>query len=50
LDFLSSPLKEILEIEFSGSLNPGVFKIPGDDDFLHLIMPVRLQNSSEVAG
>lgn len=43
LDFLNScPAEEII-FEANGPLSPGVFKIKGDDSFLHLIMPVRLQ-------
>ncbi|MDP2860523.1 MAG: DNA polymerase III subunit beta [bacterium] len=42
---LLSALSEETELvfEMSGPLNPGVFRIPGNDNFLHLIMPVRLQ-------
>lgn len=29
--------------EMTGPLSPGVFKLVGDDSFLHLIMPVRVQ-------
>jgi DNA polymerase-3 subunit beta len=29
--------------EMTGPLNPGVFKIQGDNSFLHLIMPIRVQ-------
>lgn len=32
-----------LSFEMTGALNPGVFKIPGDESFLHIIMPVRVQ-------
>jgi len=31
----------------AGPLAPGVFKIVGDDSFLHLIMPIRVQGESE---
>lgn len=43
LDFLSSVDKEDLIFEMTGPLNPGVFKIKGDDSFLHLIMPIRVE-------
>lgn len=43
LDFLSNIDKEDLVFEMTGPLNPGVFKIKGDDSFLHLIMPIRVQ-------
>lgn len=43
LDLLNSPLGEEIVFEANGPLSPGVFKIKGDDSFLHLIMPVRIQ-------
>jgi DNA polymerase III subunit beta len=43
LDVLSFVNKEILVFEMNGPLNPGVFKIKGDDSYLHLIMPIRVQ-------
>ena len=43
LDFFSNIDAEKLVFEMTGSLNPGVFKIEGDDSFLHIIMPVRVQ-------
>ncbi|MFZ5365821.1 MAG: DNA polymerase III subunit beta [Patescibacteria group bacterium] len=43
LDFLNSPIGEEIIFEASSPLSPGVFKIKGDDSFLHLIMPVRIQ-------
>lgn len=43
LDFLSSTPGEVIIFEANSSLSPGVFKIKGDDSYLHLIMPVRLQ-------
>lgn len=36
------PGDEVL-FEMTGSLNPGVFKPAGDDSYLHIIMPVRVQ-------
>lgn len=32
-----------LKLEMTGPLNPGVFKISGDESWLHIIMPVRVQ-------
>ena len=43
LDVLSAVNEENLIFEMSGPLNPGVFKIKGNDSFLHLIMPIRVQ-------
>ena len=43
LDMLSAVNKKVLVFEMNGPLNPGVFKIKGDDSFLHLIMPIRVQ-------
>ncbi|PJE67446.1 DNA polymerase III subunit beta [Candidatus Shapirobacteria bacterium CG10_big_fil_rev_8_21_14_0_10_40_9] len=43
LDFLNSPIGEEIIFEANGPLSPGVFKVKGDDSFLHLIMPVRIQ-------
>ncbi len=43
LDVLSSISKDDVLFEMTGPLNPGVFKIKGDDSFLHLIMPIRVQ-------
>ncbi|HUW24573.1 MAG TPA: DNA polymerase III subunit beta [Patescibacteria group bacterium] len=41
--FLGAVTTEEISLETNGSLNPGVFKAVGDDSFLHIIMPVRLQ-------
>jgi DNA polymerase-3 subunit beta len=43
LDVLSAVTEESLVFEMTGPLNPGVFKIKGNDSFLHLIMPIRVQ-------
>lgn len=43
LDLLGNLEDERLVFEMSGPLSPGVFKIEGDDSFLHLIMPIRVQ-------
>ena len=43
LDVLSNVHQEQMIFEMVGPLNPGVFKIAGDSSFLHLIMPIRIQ-------
>lgn len=43
LDLLSNVEEEEMVFEMSGPLHPGVFKIKGDQTFLHLIMPIRVQ-------
>lgn len=43
LDVLSHIDAKELEFEMTGPLNPGVFKIQGENEFLHLIMPIRIQ-------
>jgi len=43
LDFLNTCPGEEVVFEASGPLSPTVFKIKGDDSFLHVIMPVRIQ-------
>ncbi|MBI3985271.1 MAG: DNA polymerase III subunit beta [Candidatus Levybacteria bacterium] len=43
IDILSILTAEVLIFEMTGPLNPGVFKIKGDNSFLHLIMPIRVQ-------
>ncbi|MFH1186644.1 MAG: DNA polymerase III subunit beta [Candidatus Levyibacteriota bacterium] len=43
LDFLGNVEDEDLILEMSGPLSPGVFKIKGNSNFLHLIMPIRVQ-------
>jgi DNA polymerase-3 subunit beta len=46
LDVLSAVNEEALVFEMNGPLNPGVFKIKGNDSFLHLIMPIRVQEQN----
>lgn len=43
LEYLNSISGEQVELELTGPLAPGVFKVPGDTSFLHIIMPVRVQ-------
>lgn len=45
--FLGAASAPEVSLETSGSLNPGVFKVVGDDSFLHIIMPVRLQTEEK---
>lgn len=43
LDFLGHiPTKKVL-IQLLRTDSPAVFKMPGDEDYLHIIMPVRIQ-------
>ncbi|MCL5439142.1 MAG: DNA polymerase III subunit beta [Patescibacteria group bacterium] len=44
LDLLGNISEESMVFEMTGPLNPGVFKIQGDNTFLHIIMPIRVQN------
>lgn len=46
LDLFSNIEEESMVFEMTGPLNPGVFKITGDDSFLHLIMPIRVQQET----
>jgi DNA polymerase-3 subunit beta len=43
LDLFANIEEENMSFEMAGPLNPGVFKITGDNSFLHLIMPIRVQ-------
>lgn len=43
LDLLGNVEEEDLIFEMTGPLNPGVFKLKEDPTFLHLIMPIRVQ-------
>lgn len=42
-DFLNSVEGDEVQIELSNANSPGIFTDPKDTNFLHLIMPVRLQ-------
>ena len=44
IDILSVLEDEEVIFEMNGPLNPGVFRIPGDKGFFHLIMPIRVQS------
>lgn len=43
LDFFGSIEDEEISFEMTGPLSPGVFKIGKDKEYLHLIMPIRIQ-------
>lgn len=43
-EFLHSVKGEDIKIEFSSSSAPGVFTDPSDTNYLHLIMPVKIQS------
>ena len=45
LDFLTNTSGERVILEMTGPLNPGAFKIEGDKDYLHIIMPIRVQEA-----
>lgn len=44
LEMLSSVSGEDINFEMIEALNPGKLTIPGDDDYFHIVMPVRLQS------
>lgn len=46
LDFLGHVGGESVEMHVEDSLHPAVFRIPGQENFLHLIMPLRLQEET----
>lgn len=43
LEILSGLPQNDITFEMTGPLNPGVFKLKDDTSFLHLIMPIRVQ-------
>ncbi len=43
LDFLANVTGEVVSFEMNGPLNPGVFKETDDTSFMHLVMPIRVQ-------
>lgn len=46
LDFLGNSASEKMSFEMTGPLNPGVFKELDDPSFMHLIMPIRVQQEA----
>ncbi len=43
IDVLSALSDEKISFEMNASLNPGIFRVEGENNFLHLIMPIRIQ-------
>ena len=43
LDLFANTEEDSMTFEMAGPLNPGVFKVTGDNSYLHLIMPIRVQ-------
>ena len=43
MDFLNSVKSDLITFEMTTSLNPGIFKPADDKSFLHVIMPIRIQ-------
>jgi DNA polymerase III subunit beta len=43
MDVLSNVSAERMAFAMTGPLNPGVFKVENDESYLHLIMPIRVQ-------
>lgn len=43
LDFLSNSTSETISFEMTGPLNPGVFRETDDPSYMHLVMPIRVQ-------
>lgn len=43
LDVLGNVEEKDLTFDMIGPLNPGVFKVQGDESYLHMIMPIRVQ-------
>lgn len=44
VDFLRNSAGKKIQMELSSSFEPGIFRIVGDISFLHVIMPVRVQD------
>lgn len=45
LDFLGHTDEDNIEVHLTDSMHPAVFKLPSDEKYLHLIMPLRIQES-----
>ena len=43
LDFLAHVHEPEIQMQLTDSMHPAIFTIPGNDQFLHLIMPLRIQ-------
>lgn len=44
LDFLNNANGERVSFSTNGNMLPGLLKVVGDEDYLHIIMPLRVQN------
>ena len=44
LDFLGHTEEETVEVHLTDSMHPAVFHLPSNDLYLHLIMPLRIQD------
>ena len=42
LDALSVIGEDKVEMQFNGPLSPGLIRLPGKDDYVYVIMPVRV--------
>lgn len=49
LDFLAHAGEEKVEIRLTDSMHPALFGLPETQHFLHLIMPLRIQDDGEAA-
>jgi DNA polymerase-3 subunit beta len=43
LEMLGAVEADKIEMEISGALSPGLFRLVGQEEFLHIVMPVRVQ-------
>ncbi|MCJ7804686.1 hypothetical protein MUP35_03080, partial [Patescibacteria group bacterium] len=43
MDFLNSIKSDLINLQMSDALSPGVFSPADDKSFLHIIMPIRIQ-------
>lgn len=43
LDMLANVKAEEMTLQMTGPFNPGLFKIKGDESYIHIIMPIRVQ-------
>jgi len=43
MDFLNAIKSDLINLQMSDALSPGVFSPADDKSFLHIIMPIRIQ-------
>jgi len=43
MDFLNSIKSDLINLQISDPLSPGVFSPANDNSFLHIVMPIRIQ-------